>query len=104
MADRAGAMRLDLFLWFARLTRSRNIARELAEGGLLRIDGRRIERAAAPVRIGSVLAFPLHGQVRVLRVEALPVRRGPPAEAATLYQDLRAGAPQSDQNGQGDKE
>ena len=88
MAD-GETMRLDRFLWFARLAKTRSAAQAIAEKGTLRIDGRRIERSAAPVRVGSVLAFPLFGKVRVLRVEALPSRRGPPAEALTCYQDLR---------------
>lgn len=82
-------MRLDRFLWFVRLARTRSAAQAIAEKGTLRIDGRRIERSAAPVRVGSVLAFPLYGEVRVLRVETLPHRRGPPAEALACYQDLR---------------
>lgn len=82
-------MRLDRFLWFARLAKTRSAAQAIAEKGTLRIDGRRIERSAAPVRIGSVLAFPLFGKVRVLRVEALPPRRGPPGEAQACYQDLK---------------
>lgn len=82
-------MRLDRFLWFARIAKTRGAAQAIAEKGLLRIDGRRIERSSAPVRVGCILAFPLFGKVRVLRVEALPRRRGPPAEALACYQDLR---------------
>ena len=82
-------MRLDRFLWFARLAKTRSAAQAIAEKGTLRLDGRRIERSAAPVRIGSILAFPLYGQVRVVRVELLPHRRGPPAEAQACYQNLR---------------
>ena len=81
-------MRVDRFLWFARLAKTRSAAQAIAEKGTLRIDGRRIERSAAPVRIGCVLAFPLYGQVRVLRVSALPQRRGPPLEALGCYEDL----------------
>lgn len=82
------AMRVDLFLWFARLARTRATAQGIAEKGTLRIDGRRIDRAHAPVRVGCVLAFPLNGQVRVLRVEALPERRVSPAQTAALYTSL----------------
>ncbi|MBX3563070.1 MAG: RNA-binding S4 domain-containing protein [Sphingomonas sp.] len=82
-------MRLDRFLWFARIAKTRGAAQAIAEKGLLRIDGRRIERSSTPVRVGCILAFPLFGKVRVLRVEALPRRRGPPAEALACYQDLR---------------
>lgn len=82
-------MRVDRFLWFARIAKTRSAAQVIAEKGTLRIDGRRIERSSAPVRIGAILAFPLYGQVRVIRIEALPWRRGPPAEAHACYQDLR---------------
>jgi ribosome-associated heat shock protein Hsp15 len=82
-------MRLDRFLWFARIAKTRSAAQAIAEKGTLRLDGRRIERSAAPVRIGSVLAFPLYGDVRVIRIEALPGRRGPPAEALACYQNLK---------------
>lgn len=86
----ADAMRLDTFLWFARLAKTRNVAQNLATTGHLRIDGRPIERAHAPVRVGNVLTFAAHGRVRALRVEALPARRGPAPEAQACYTDLGA--------------
>jgi ribosome-associated heat shock protein Hsp15 len=39
-----------------------------------------------------VLAFPLYGKVRVIRVETLPARRGPPEEGRACYQDLTVAA------------
>lgn len=81
-------MRLDRFLWYARIVKTRSAAQALCEKGLLRIDGRRVERSAASVRVGAILAFPIQGKVRVLRVAALPIRRGPPGEARTCYEDL----------------
>jgi ribosome-associated heat shock protein Hsp15 len=88
-----GVLRIDKWLWFARLAKTRSFAQALAEQGHIRIDGRVIDRAHATVRIGNVLSFPLHGKVRVLRVEALPVRRGPAPEARTTYTDLLVEAP-----------
>lgn len=82
------SIRLDRFLWFARLAKSRGAAQEICEKGTLRLDGRRIDRSAAAVRVGSVIVFAQRGTVCALRVEALPQRRGPPAEAATLYTPL----------------
>lgn len=84
----ATSQRIDRFLWFARLTRSRSLAQTLCENGHIRMDGRRIDRAHAPVRIGTVLSLPLPAGVRVIRIDKLPVRRGPSAEAAALYSDL----------------
>lgn len=89
------SIRLDRFLWFARLAKTRSAAQAIAEKGTLRLDGRRIERSAAPVRIGSVIVFPLFGKVLALRVEALPKRRGPPAEAAGLYTRLEIQSPRN---------
>ena len=81
-------LRLDKWLWFARLTRTRSQAQELAESRHLRLDGRVIERASALVRPGSILSYPWNDEVRVVRVEALAERRGPFVEAQHLYTDL----------------
>ena len=51
-------------------------------------DGRVIDRAHAPVRVGNVLTFVKAGSVRVLQIEALPLRRGPAAEAQACYREL----------------
>lgn len=89
MADPAAArLRLDKFLWFARIVKTRSAAQAVAEQGRLRINGRVIDRSHAPVGVGDVLSFAIHGKVRVLRIEALPARRGPPAEARTLYSEI----------------
>ncbi len=84
----AESLRLDKFLWFARVVKTRALAQQLAETGRLRLGGRVIDRAHAPVRVGDVLSFAVHGRVRVIKVEALPARRGPPAEARALYTEV----------------
>lgn len=90
-------MRLDRFLWFVRIVKKREWAQAMAASGHLRIDGRAVDRAAAPVRVGQVLSFANHGgRVRAIRVLALPARRGPPDEARGCYQDLLG--PATDKN------
>ncbi|HEX8366849.1 MAG TPA: RNA-binding S4 domain-containing protein [Allosphingosinicella sp.] len=84
----ADTLRLDKFLWFARIVKTRALAQALAEQGRIRIAGRVADRAHAPVRVGDVLSFAQRGAVRVLQIDALPTRRGPPAEARALYTDL----------------
>ena len=81
-------MRLDRFLFFIRLAKSRTLAQALIEAGHVRIDGRRVAKSSEEVRVGSVIALPLHGKVRVLRVLALPARRGPASEARSCYEEL----------------
>ncbi|HYI47716.1 MAG TPA: S4 domain-containing protein [Allosphingosinicella sp.] len=91
----ADGLRLDKFLWFARIAKTRALARQLAEGGRIRIGGRIIDRAHAPVRVGDVMSFAQRGAVRVLRIEALPARRGPPVEARALYTEVAEAASES---------
>ncbi len=81
-------MRIDRFLFFIRLLKSRTLAQALIETGHVRVDGKRVEKSSEEVRVGSVVALPLHDRVRVLRVLALPARRGPAAEARSCYEEL----------------
>ena len=88
----ADGLRLDKFLWFARIVKTRALAQALVEGGHLRLNGRVADKAHAAVRVGDILTFALQGDVRVLRIEALPARRGPPAEGRALYCELTSEA------------
>ena len=81
-------MRLDRYLFFIRLLKSRTLAQALIQQGNVRIDGKRVAKTSEEVRVGSVIALPLRGNVRVLRVLALPSRRGPASEARTCYEEL----------------
>ena len=84
----ADAMRIDRFLWWARLAKTRVVAQGIAADGRLRLDGRTIDRAHAAVRVGNVLTFACNGRIRVIRIEALPHRRGPAPEAQGCYTDM----------------
>ena len=85
-------MRVDRYLHCIRIVKSRGLAQGLIDTGHVRIDGKRVVKSSEPVRVGSTLAFSLHERVRVLRVLALPVRRGPPAEARACYEELGVGS------------
>ncbi|MFL6842104.1 MAG: RNA-binding S4 domain-containing protein [Sphingomicrobium sp.] len=81
-------MRIDRFLHCIRLVKSRTLAQAVIEGGYVRIDGKRIEKPSEDVRVGSIVALPLHDRVRILRVLELPRRRGPATEARACYEEL----------------
>ncbi|MFL6780925.1 MAG: RNA-binding S4 domain-containing protein [Sphingomicrobium sp.] len=81
-------MRIDRFLHCIRLVKSRTFAQSVIDTGHVRIDGKRVEKPSEPVRVGSVVALPLRDRVRILKVLALPERRGPAAEARTCYEEL----------------
>jgi len=80
--------RLDLWLWCARLAKTRAECARQVEAGAIRLNRQPTDKAHARLRVGDVLTIALHGRVRVWRVAALAARRGPPAEARTLYEDL----------------
>ena len=85
--------RVDKWLWFARFCKTRGIATRLVESGAVRLNRVPIEKPAQIVKIGDVLTFPQGRAVRVIRVLGPGLRRGPPAEARTLYEDLDPVAP-----------
>ena len=92
MAEAPASLRLDKFLWFARIVKTRALAQALAEDGRLRLNGRIVDKAHAIVRVGDVLGFAQRGAIRVLKIEALPARRGPAPEARALYSELTSEA------------
>jgi ribosome-associated heat shock protein Hsp15 len=84
----ATSLRLDKWLWHARFARTRSLAAKLVSEARFRINGNPTEKAHHAVRPGDVLTFPLGPHIRVIKVLALGVRRGPAPEARTLYEDL----------------
>ena len=54
----------------------------------MRVNGTKRDRPATPVGPGDVLTLALAGQVRVVRITTLAIRRGPATEARGLYEDL----------------
>ena len=87
-------MRIDRYLHCIRLVKSRTLAQGVIETGHVRIDGRRVAKASEEVRAGNVIALPLHGRVRVVRVLCLPERRGPASEARLCYEELGIDEPE----------
>ena len=81
-------MRIDRYLHCIRLVKSRTLAQAVIDEGYVRIDGKRVEKSSDEVRVGSIVALPLHGRVRVLKVLCLPERRGPASQARLCYEEL----------------
>ncbi|MFT3988041.1 RNA-binding S4 domain-containing protein [Aestuariivirga sp.] len=80
--------RLDKWLWFARIVRTRAMAQELVEAGHVRINRQRTQKPGHDVKVGDVLTITLHGGVKVLKVDGLAPRRGGAPSAQLLYTDL----------------
>jgi ribosome-associated heat shock protein Hsp15 len=81
-------LRVDKWLWFARLAKTRTLAQKLAVSGRVRVNRQKNDSAARQVKVGDVLTIAFDAGVRVLKVAALGSRRGPAVEARMLYEDL----------------
>lgn len=88
--DSADAIRLDKWLVHVRLFKTRGLAVERIEGGGVRVNGQPGRKPGRTVRPGDVVTVSVQGRVRVLRVIAPGLRRGPASEAQMLYEDLGA--------------
>lgn len=82
--------RLDKWLWFSRMLKSRTMAAELVSEGKVRVNRTRAVKPSQTVRPGDVLTITLRGRVQVVRVLGAGHRRGPPEEARLLYEPIAA--------------
>lgn len=79
--------RLDQWLWFARLAKSRSLAARLCNAGAVVVNGAAARKASQAIRIGDAVSVPQGAWRRTLRVLALGTRRGPASEARKLYEE-----------------
>jgi ribosome-associated heat shock protein Hsp15 len=80
--------RIDKWLWHARFYRTRVLAQAAASGGLIRLNGHRVEKSSVDVEPGDVLTLPRGREVVVIKVIGTALRRGPASEAQRLYEIL----------------
>ncbi len=85
-------LRVDKWLWFARFCKTRSQAQRLLDEGMVTVNGRLVDKSSA-LAPGDEIIVP-HGfgaetrAIRRLRVIALGERRGSPAIARLLYEEL----------------
>ena len=86
------AARADVWLWRARFFKTRSLAAKFVDEGRVRLtragQESRLDKCARPVKVGDALVFALGGKLIAVTVAGLGERRGPPAEARTLYSRL----------------
>jgi ribosome-associated heat shock protein Hsp15 len=86
--EAAGRQRIDKWLWFARVVKTRSLAQDLAQSGHVRLNGERVKASSHIVREGDVLTIGLESRVRVLKVRGFAEKRGAAPLAEALYEDL----------------
>jgi ribosome-associated heat shock protein Hsp15 len=85
-------VRLDRWLWAARMFRSRTLAADACDGGKVHVNGG-AAKPHKPLRVGDVLTITTEAGKRELRVLGLSERRGPYEQARQLYDDLTPAPP-----------
>ncbi len=84
----ASRQRLDKWLFFTRLTKSRSIAQKAIEGGDVKVNNTRIIQPSHALKTGDVVIFSSDRRDTTVRVLAPGNRRGPYEEARLLYENL----------------
>ena len=81
-------IRLDLYLFYIRIFKSRNLATKFIISNRLRISGQVTQKPHKLISIGDVLSLPIQDYVKILKVIDIPKRRGPFSEALNYYEDM----------------
>ena len=82
-------MRIDRWLFFVRLFKSRSLASEAVTGGRVHVNGERVKPSRV-VRVGDAIVFNRGAVPFDCEVTGLPLRRGPAPQAAACYRESEA--------------
>ena len=81
-------IRLDQYLYYIRLFKSRNLASKFIITNRLRVSGQVTQKSHRLVSIGDVLTLLVNDKLKILEVINIPNRRGPYLESLNFYKDL----------------
>jgi ribosome-associated heat shock protein Hsp15 len=84
----AATLRLDKWLFYARVCKTRAFAQKLIERGQVTLNGAQIRKSSVSVKLDDTLVVVLGTVKRSLVVRQLGSRRGPASEARTLFDEL----------------
>jgi ribosome-associated heat shock protein Hsp15 len=84
--------RLDKWLWQTRFFKTRGLAQRMCSAGKVRINSQRVRKAHYALKAGDILTFTQGSRIRVVRILAMPERRGPAVEAQRCYEDVESEA------------
>ncbi|MEP7452366.1 RNA-binding S4 domain-containing protein [Phyllobacterium sp. SB3] len=90
MAEAEGkkGQRIDKWLFFARVVKSRSLAAKLVSSGNVRLNKVKIDQPSQNIKTGDVLTIALERRILVYEIVSGGLRRGPAEEARELYKDI----------------
>lgn len=80
--------RIDKWLFFARMAKSRSLAQHYVQNGSVRVNGERVSQPSFGIKAGDRIELFLERRDLILVVRSPGERRGPFEEAKLLYEDL----------------
>ena len=80
------AVRLDKWLWAARIYKTRALAREMIEGGKVHYNGQR-SKPGKVVELNATLLLRQGNEERTIVVKGITEQRRPASEAVALYEE-----------------
>lgn len=81
-------VRLDLYLFYIRLFKSRNLATKFINANRIRVSGQVTQKPHKLVSIDNVLTLPINDKVKIIKITDIPYRRGSFLESVLYYEDL----------------
>ena len=81
-------LRLDIYLYYIRLFKSRSIATKFVLTNRLRISGQVTQKPHKMISVGDVLTMTINDNIKILKVLDIPSRRGPYPESLNFYEDI----------------
>ena len=81
-------LRLDVYLYYIRIFKSRSIATKFVSTNRLRISGQVTQKPHKMISIGDVLTISINDNIKILKVLDIPNRRGPYLESLNFYKDI----------------
>ena len=81
-------LRLDIYLYYIRIFKSRSIATKFVLTNRLRISGKVTQKPHKMISVGDVLTITINDNIKILKVLDIPSRRGPYPESLNFYEDI----------------
>jgi ribosome-associated heat shock protein Hsp15 len=81
-------LRLDIYLYYIRIFKSRSIATKFVSTNRLRISGQVTQKPHKMISVGDVLTMTINDSIKILKVLDIPSRRGPYLESLNFYEDI----------------
>ncbi len=81
-------LRLDIYLYYIRIFKSRSLATKFVLTNRLRVSGQVTQKPHKMISVGDVLTITINDNIKILKVLDIPSRRGPYSESLNFYEDI----------------